>query len=274
MVGVQPAGGEGSVGTPATTVIRPQPPGSSRSPCGTAGSALGRRQPGKFISPLSSGHPSPTEPGTRPRVEALLGDPERGVHPGPHVLHADLIGQFDHPVVAEPAFKVGDLLVGDGLRVWSSRRRRRSPRARLGVERGGRVVVDVLEPLDVRPSSRINMVPKSTHQEQPTVRAVQKTASSRTFAGSSWKPFGAARGGRWRPAAQGGGPRPRTVRAPHRTAAWRSGTWRGPIAARVAVVRVRCGFSVSYPLDETARRHVTAADDFGALTDAQRAVSK
>ena len=32
------------------------------------------------------------------------------------------------------------------------------------------------------------MAPKSTHQEQPTVRAVQYTASSRTLAGSFFEP--------------------------------------------------------------------------------------
>src|SRR5258708_1151957 len=50
-------------------------------------------------------------------VEALLGDPQGRVHARPHVLHADLIGQFDDAVVAEAALQVGDLFVGDRMRV-------------------------------------------------------------------------------------------------------------------------------------------------------------
>lgn len=37
-------------------------------------------------------------------------------------------------------------------------------------------------------SNRISIEPKSTHHEQPTVRAVQNTASSRTLAGSFFDP--------------------------------------------------------------------------------------
>jgi len=39
-----------------------------------------------------------------------------------------------------------------------------------------------------RPSSRINIEPKSTHHEHPIVRAVQNTASSRTLTGSFFEP--------------------------------------------------------------------------------------
>ena len=38
---------------------------------------------------------SPRNPARVTGVEALLGDAQRGVHAGPHVLDADLIGQLD-----------------------------------------------------------------------------------------------------------------------------------------------------------------------------------
>ena len=44
---------------------------------------------------------SPRHPARVAGVEALLGDAQRRVHPRPHVLHADLIGQLDHAGVAE-----------------------------------------------------------------------------------------------------------------------------------------------------------------------------
>jgi len=62
----------------------------------------------------------------------LLGDAERGVHPRPHVLHADLIGQLEHSGITETGPQVGDLFVGDGVRVGGHR---------VGVGEGGTLVV-------------------------------------------------------------------------------------------------------------------------------------
>ena len=60
---------------------------------------------------------SPRNPAGVTGIEALLGDAQRRVHARPHVLHADLVGQLDHAVVAEAAAQIGNLLVGDGVRV-------------------------------------------------------------------------------------------------------------------------------------------------------------
>ena len=71
--------------------------------------------PDKFTgSPLSvDSSRSPRNPARVTRAEALLGDSERGVHPGPHVLDADLVGQLHHARIAETLPQIGDLLVGD-----------------------------------------------------------------------------------------------------------------------------------------------------------------
>ena len=58
--------------------------------------------PDKFTgSPLRSIVGRPRHPARITGIEALLGDAQRRVHPGPHVLHPDLIGQLDHALVAE-----------------------------------------------------------------------------------------------------------------------------------------------------------------------------
>src|SRR5258707_3441800 len=54
-------------------------------------------------------------------TEALFGDAQCGVHPGPHVLDADLIGQLHRARVSETPPQIGDLLVGDGERVGGHR---------------------------------------------------------------------------------------------------------------------------------------------------------
>ena len=48
----------------------------------------------------------PRNPACVTGIEALLGDSECGVHPGAHVLDADLVGQLDHALVAEAAPQV------------------------------------------------------------------------------------------------------------------------------------------------------------------------
>src|ERR1700738_1389154 len=70
---------------------------------------------------LLIGSRRPRTPAGVTGVEPLLGDAEGRVHAGPHVLHADLVRQLDHAVVAESAFQVGDLFVGDGVRVGGHR---------------------------------------------------------------------------------------------------------------------------------------------------------
>ena len=83
---------------------------------------MGYRQPGQ-VHRLSAAD-SLVDPRNAARVtgiEALLGDAQRGVHPGPHVLHADLIGQLDHAGIAEAGPQVGHLLVGDGVRIGGHR---------------------------------------------------------------------------------------------------------------------------------------------------------
>src|SRR5215211_6225553 len=64
---------------------------------------------------------SPRDPASVPGIEALLDNAERDVHAGAHVFDADLIRQFDHTGVAEPASQVGDLLVGDGMGIGAHR---------------------------------------------------------------------------------------------------------------------------------------------------------
>ena len=90
--------------------------------------------PDKFTLRRSAVLRRPWHPAGVARAEALLGDAERRVHPGPHVLHADLVGQLDHSVVAEAAPQIVDLFVGDGVRVGGHR---------IGVGDGGPLVVGV-----------------------------------------------------------------------------------------------------------------------------------
>jgi uncharacterized protein len=102
--------------------------------------------PAPHEAPLGPGHPACIA-GT----EALLDDAERGIHPGAHVLHPDLVGQFDNPGIAEAPAQVGHLFIGDGVRVGGHR---------IGVadgsalvirkQIGGRVVIDVLEPIGIQ----------------------------------------------------------------------------------------------------------------------------
>ena len=55
---------------------------------------------------------SPGNPARVTGIEALLGDAQRRVHPGPHVFDADLVGQLDHTRLAEPGTQIVDLFVG------------------------------------------------------------------------------------------------------------------------------------------------------------------
>src|SRR6476660_9077190 len=76
----------------------------------------------------------PRHPARVTGTEALLGDAKSRVHPGPHVLYADLIRQLEDPVVSEPAFQVVNLFVGDGVWVGGHG---------VGVGDGGTLVVGV-----------------------------------------------------------------------------------------------------------------------------------
>src|ERR1700722_6761043 len=55
------------------------------------------------------------------RIEALLSDPQCGVHPRPHVFSPYLISQLDYAVLAEAGPQVGYLLVGDAVRIGGHR---------------------------------------------------------------------------------------------------------------------------------------------------------
>ena len=55
------------------------------------------------------------------RGEALVGDAERGVDPGPQVLHADRVGQLHQPAMPELGVQLGDHLVGDRRRLGGHR---------------------------------------------------------------------------------------------------------------------------------------------------------
>ena len=59
--------------------------------------------PDKFTARHSRALGGPRNPACVTGIEALLGDPERGVHPGSHVLDADLVRRLDHALVAEAA---------------------------------------------------------------------------------------------------------------------------------------------------------------------------
>ena len=84
-------------------------------------------------------------------AEALLGDAQCRVHPGPHVLDPDLIGQLDEAVGAEAPAQVVDLFLGDGVRIGAHAVGVGDGRPLVvGVERGGGIGVDVLEPVEIQ----------------------------------------------------------------------------------------------------------------------------
>ena len=80
---------------------------------------MGYRQPGQ-VHRLAAASWSSVAHGTRhasPELKPCSVMPSAEYMRGAHVLHADLIGQLDHAVVTETAPQIGDLLVGDGVRV-------------------------------------------------------------------------------------------------------------------------------------------------------------
>ena len=62
---------------------------------------MGCRESGQVHGVAAAVLGSPGHPARIPGAEALLGDAQRRVHAGPHVLHADLISQLEDPGIAE-----------------------------------------------------------------------------------------------------------------------------------------------------------------------------
>src|SRR5687768_6028838 len=94
---------------PATRVISNSRAGCPRSPCGTARSSASTTWPTRrsSLAYRLERHPARVAGG-----KSLLGDTERAVDAGAHVLQPDLVRELHHALVPEGVHEFGDLFVG------------------------------------------------------------------------------------------------------------------------------------------------------------------